>query len=382
MTTWYMLGAGVNRCMADLDGLKPPLARDFFQQALRHARLSEDWQLDRLRPLFEYIQQYWHLSLDQLRDRPFDLEECYTLLHLQRGEAAGRDDPAEAMRLARLEYLLSAALLEYLSGFFDWTAPGSGPLASLASVIRRDGASVISFNYDTLLEGAFQSASGVMQPPAGLHDDPDAPPDLGYSHSNWNPALAYGLRFDDVELPQAGVPRYVAGDAYYAHPANQLYDPPLLKLHGSINWFVHSGFPLAEGIPIDESRRGRTLIARARHSVSLPPMRDGEMLSPIIITPVLHKAMLRIPLLDSLWHTARARLPSCDRLIIIGYSFPPTDFHVRRLLRESFADRSLLELVVVNPDASVIDVARDLCNFRRAVRACPDLDTFLEGRSV
>ncbi len=59
--------------------------------------------------------------------------------------------------------------------------------------------------------------------------------------------------------------------------------------------------------------------------------------------------------------------------MIAGYSFPPTDFHVRRLLREAFSDRSPHELHVINPDSAVAI---------NALRAQPTARAAPAGREV
>ena len=50
--TVYLLGAGINRVIKDRNGLQPPLATDFFQQALRlHDGGSEQYR-EKVKPLF------------------------------------------------------------------------------------------------------------------------------------------------------------------------------------------------------------------------------------------------------------------------------------------------------------------------------------------
>lgn len=376
--TTYILGAGVNRCLKDRDGLRPPLTQDFFQMALRHGRLGRKFYLDDLEPLFVFIKRFWHRSLEHLRDEPFDLEECYTLIQLQRLDAELRDDRNDVVELIRIENLLTTYFAEYLYHFRD-SQSHQTPLFDLARSIQRDPSVVITFNYDTLLEEALESASGVNPShPELLGQDDDIPDeDLSYSHFNWNRPRAYGVEFDEVQIHRAGLSALVTGERFYQHPGNELYQPPLLKLHGSTNWFVHSGVMMHESMPPSKSRRGQTLVYRAPQSINLPAMLDGELLRPIIVTPVLNKRLLDLPMLTSVWEIAKSELRSCERLVVIGYSFPPTDFHVRRLFREAFADRPPRELSVVNPDTSVIRIAKDLCNFNSPVVASRDLEEFL-----
>ena len=70
--------------------------------------------------------------------------------------------------------------------------------------------------------------------------------DVVDSHFAWNRPRAYGVEFDYVQLHRAGTPDIVEGKRFYQN--NPLYSPPLLKLHGSLNWFVYSGTMIAEGL--------------------------------------------------------------------------------------------------------------------------------------
>ena len=54
---------------------------------------------------------------------------------------------------------------------------------------------------------------------------------------------------------------------------------------------------------------------------------DGEILLPLIITPVLNKPHDQHVIFRNVWAQARTELSECRMLVIAGYSFPPTDFH-------------------------------------------------------
>lgn len=275
---------------------------------------------------------------------------------------------------------------EYLGAFHDWLFNGyPNVFVRFAKVLLHEKASVLTFNYDTLVEEALETVSRLHHGPYPISlSESDEMPDeeLSYSHFNWNRPRAYGVKFDDVQLHRAGVSKFVEGSDFYGYPGNELYEPPLLKLHGSINWFVHSGLTL--GGPFARpggTRKGRTLLYRAMLSVDFPTMRGNELLAPIIVTPVLNKRLSTFPILAEIWTRAARELSSCRRLVVVGYSFPPTDFHVRRLLREAFYERAPDELIIVNPDTSTIHVAKDLCNFRGPVLAYENLEEFVSRTS-
>jgi hypothetical protein len=206
--TIYLFGAGINRGVLDWDGLVPPLATDFFQQVLQSDKYNSEHYLPRIKDLTDYIERYWKLSIDELRIVPFDIELCYTMIQLQSLESSLKNDNDKLIYLANVEYQLTAILAEFLSEFEHFTFT-SDSFSNLGRIIYKEKASVITFNYDTLLEASIGSASGVN--PNVPKSFRGAPPDngavsdeeLAYSHLNWNSPLAYGIEFDEVQIAES-----------------------------------------------------------------------------------------------------------------------------------------------------------------------------------
>jgi len=383
--TVYLLGAGVNQCIVDLDGLTPPLSKSFFQTALkspRYALQKQDPVL--LGDVYDYIGKYWHLSEDDLRSRPFDLEDCFTLLQLQIDEASEAGNVARAQELRSIYVHLVAFLAQVLQQFWPDPRPSSA-MQAFGERLLADKPTVITFNWDCILEQAIESASGVRsqgQIPRFYLNSPaktGAVPfeELAYSHFNWNRPLAYGVRFREVQLQRAGLSSFVEGEAFYNHPDNSLYDWKLLKLHGSLNWFVYWQ-PIHPSLGGSAPKSGPVL-SNSTWWGAMPPLKNAWWMSPLLITPVLYKYYQQEPF-PELWYQAKLRLESCSHLIVIGYSLPPTDFAVRRLLLEAFSENDLAELTIVNPDPSVVRLFKELTHFHRPVRLCHDLSEFL-GKS-
>jgi hypothetical protein len=133
------------------------------------------------------------------------------------------------------------ALARFIGHVQNYTAPDTAPdLLELGRRLLEERPAVLTFNYDTIIESVIESASGLSdlpEPAEGRVPDDK----LSYSEHNWNRALAYGVRFDEVELQQTGtVLEPVPGERFYGHRGNSLYDPPILKLHGSLNWLRHT----------------------------------------------------------------------------------------------------------------------------------------------
>ncbi|PQP34234.1 hypothetical protein C6A37_08840, partial [Desulfobacteraceae bacterium SEEP-SAG9] len=223
-----------------------------------------------LKPVFEYIEKYWKLTPKELEAEPFDIEACFTLLELQAQDERSKNDRDAFIPIAEANYRLTVMLAEYLSDF-EHFIHSSDSFRLLGKIIHDERAAVLTFNYDTLLESTIESASGVttdipssfMRPSPESNDIPDD--ELAYSHMNWNRPLGYGVEFDEVQLHRAGTYAFAAGERFYSHPSNNLYYPPLLKLHGSINWFIFSGvskYPFGNEAALAE-KKGKTLLFKS-----------------------------------------------------------------------------------------------------------------------
>lgn len=382
--TVYLFGAGINKDVKGWNGLNPPLSTDFFQGALRHPRLGNDHYKEKLGPVFDYIARYWKLSPEDLESEGFDLESCFTLIELQKEESRTANDRDLFLHLNEIDFLITAMLAEYLEEF-EHFAHSSDSFMALGKVIHAERSAVLTFNYDTILESAIESASGVRGSiPSSFHGRPPdtgAIPDeeLPYSHFNWNRPLAYGVKFDEVQLHRAGLSSSASGERFYSHPSNLLYSPPFLKLHGSINWFIYTGikkYPYLNDA-VAEGMKDKSLIYRPTWWFNDQPDYHGVIIAPIIVTPVINKQIYGFPIIPTIWQRAKEELLGCHRLVVGGYSFPPTDFHTRRLFLESFSKHSLEELIVINPDTRIVQLVKDLCHFERPVLACRDLDEFM-----
>ena len=386
--TAFLLGAGINRCIRGPDGLVPPLALDFFRQALRHPRFAAVSMTPLLEPLFAFIERYWHRGRQDLVASDFDLEECFTFIELQRREAIASGDQEEIGSALRLEQVLTRLLLDFMSECEHWFFTCE-EFCGLAARIWDQRATVLTFNYDTMLESAIESASPTtaweMAALFSRNPNQDAITDdeVGYSPSEWNSYVGYGVAFDEVALRLPGLTRMVKGARYFGHDRNKFSPPGFLKLHGSLGWFFRSGYQI-DGVKLEGgggAQAGQSVLRRSSPSVGWPEI-DGpdlEVLLPLIITPVLNKPYEQHPVFRSVWTQARNELRECHKLVIGGYSFPATDFHVRRLLREAFCDHGPKELHVINPDKEVVSVAKELCNYRQAVTICTSVAEFLAG---
>jgi hypothetical protein len=387
--TVYLLGAGVNQSLKDFDNLSPPLISNLFQIALAKRKYSDDSYTNRIQVVYDYIEKYWKKGKSDLSQAPFDLEQCFTLLQRQEDECLERDFE-EYKKLKTIELRLKSLLAEVVSEFQH--SGFSLEMYNFGRILLHENPIVITFNYDCILESVIESASGVNPsiPAEFLQWKPFVQTEmpyelLPYSHCNWNRPLGYGISFDEVQLQQAGVSRYVDGKKFYSHPKNKLYKQPILKLHGSLNWFRYipiTYFPMALGEerPSLGEREKHIILVEGHWWFNEPPNHNGWYIDPIIITPVLYKdRFFREEPFKQIWEMARNVLSKCKRLVIVGYSFSPSDFSTRQLLLEALTVTNLEELVVMNPDVEVVRIAKDLCHCKAGAVWYKDLKEYVHA---
>lgn len=384
--TAYVFGAGINRAPGSKDEgrQKPPLVNDFFQLFLNSPVLDQVKHnpkgAQRYQKLLEYIERYWKLTEDDLKASPFDLEECFTLLQLQRTEQPRGSQ--QYRELLQLESDLTSLMGRYL-GKFEEQFLYANALEELGEKIWQEQSSVLTFNYDLILERAIETAAGDTghRPSKKMLEAHESiPDDLLDKHTwKWARALGYGVQFDEIQLQRLKKrPGLVEGKRFYNHQNNVLHNPPLLKLHGSLNWFEHTSVAATDTSAANP--KDGTSVLLEGYPWNLfglgPPEIDGWLLEPLIIIPVLHKD-LSTHLIKETWTQAKNELQQCQRLVIGGYSFPASDFHTRKLLLEAFENHSPQQLIIINPDSSVVSTAKSLCHFDKPVTVCANLQEYL-----
>lgn len=386
----YLLGAGVNQVVKDWDGLSPPLLTNFFNIALSKRKFGDEHYSRQMQPVYDYIEKYFRKTKDDLAKSSFDLELCFTLLEQQIKRVERENRRTEFQELVTIRFHLISFLAEVLSEF-EHFAVTSYTMRNLGRVIFHEKPTILTFNYDCLMESVLETTSGVNPNIPKSFGDPGSfekreLPDelLVYSHCNWNRPLAYGFKFDEIQLQQAGISKFARGPRFYSIPQNQLYPKPLLKLHGSLNWFRYlpfRSFPVLPGEPEPRlnEKESEIILKDGTWWFGRPPDHDGWFIEPIIITPVLYKDRYynENPFIE-IWELAKKALSQCDKLVVIGYSFSPSDFTTKQLFIESLVENNLKELVVVNPNHDLVKVVKELCHFDGGVVWYSSLDEYLQ----
>jgi len=402
--TVYVLGAGANRAetMTNFQDVsspsKAPLGSKFFLEALKMAKFNNESYTKKMEQVYAYIKTYWKIDKHKLATSDFDLEECFTLLESQYIEAKHASDNESIRNLFTIQFRLKRFLAEILSS--QEGIDTQSAMRGLGQIIWEERPIVITFNYDCFLERSIEYASHLN--PSRRPTKERKPYDkrklteeeLKYSHWNWNRPLGYSIKFDEVMVHDGFIHhhllrRYESGERFYSLRRNKLYSWYILKLHGSINWFRYIPedlFPQMMDVPkqtLSRKKKSHIILGQPDWSWKEYPERNGWPIDPILIPPLLHKdEQFRDPIyqkLFPLWKSAKAALSSCKRLIIIGYSFPSTDFLTKKMFLEAFSNNNLEELIIVNDSELAINSAKRLCHFDHDPETFKNLDGFVPG---
>lgn len=206
---------------------------------------------------------------------------------------------------------ITAALADELDVRGTAASSGAAPtwLLQLISLWNAEQATVLTFNYDTLVEQAVTTLR---------------PPVLGSSSSGESTAsTVHGSQIVYPAPPAVGIRTFRDQDG----PSGESFQ--LLKLHGSLKWFWSLGDgstivrqPYIQGFDEPEDAAGSELAG-------------VRTLDRFLIPPVLSKdSYYNVNLVHMLWRSAYEAVRSASRLTSIGYSMPAGDRIAAELLRE------------------------------------------------
>ncbi len=385
----FILGAGFNRVAKDWDGDSPPLANDLFKIVLKKKRYNREFYFSQNKELFDYIEKRFKKNKEKLASEEIDLELCFTSLELNIREAWLKKDYSELKTFQKAYYDLEMLLADILCQFENFAY--NVDMRNFGKIIVYENPTIITFNYDCILEAVIKSAYGLSLtiPPfektCNLETKRLSDELVSYSHYKWNKPLGYGFKFDEIQLQQAGIPKFVKGKRFYDIPNNELYCKPLLKLHGSLNWSKYSQPPTRRFPDFFEKKNPKLgkkaseiILKNAYWFLNFPSQdHNGWIVEPVIITPVLYKdRYYNTRPFKEIWERAKQALAKAKKLVFIGYSFSPTDFSTKHLLIESLIDNNLEEITVVNPDHNVLKTVEEICHTSHGIKWFRSLEDY------
>ncbi len=279
--TVYVVGAGFSA------GLGYPLTTNLLVEVW--PRLDSD-----LRPRLGKVIQFHHPNFNPDRNTTFPyietlLTEIAVNLDMfgasrQVEGAFSRDD------LLEIQAELLTAIAHWFHGLYE-VAQSSPWLGRVTSLIRKERATVISFNWDLILDH-------------GLFDGP-------------------------------------VGPAMYGVGSSKKQGPYLLKPHGSLNWYLG-----AQAQPIKDTKKVKIHNGKGTSTevwAFLPPRdvktSNQRLYTPFIVPPTFNKDFSH-PISTELWRRCADVLSVAERIVILGYSLPEADLQAKFIFRCGFHNQT------------------------------------------
>jgi hypothetical protein len=157
---------------------------------------------------------------------------------------------------------------------------------------------IITLNYDTVLDGALLS-------------------------SGWDPIKGYGL---------SGGPQKFKWKMTRPAPSPYLANVKLLKLHGSLNWLVRGRY--AEVQKVFEAKPTRVVLSN-----SLGSNEVAGFIRQII--PPIYGKFFQHAHWQSLWLSAYEAIVDADMIVVIGCSLIESDFHLSGILSRAMREKKV-----------------------------------------
>lgn len=156
----------------------------------------------------------------------------------------------------------------------------------------------------------------------------------------------------DATMDLLDMPQYYAYSKLMQGKKINLSEGAYLKPHGSINWVSCPNKKCSNHKKIfvynnQSNSPGR----RIKWFSNLPTCSNcGAKYEIALIPPTSRKILDRGSRFYSIWRETKRRINSADRLVIIGYSLPKTDFHAEWLFREvNLYEKRNLDVILVDP---------------------------------
>lgn len=327
LKTTFLLGAGATRgafdhVLVNRKRIRAPLNSDFFKVA---ETLCKAFQRGGdLGARFKRVRKVFADEFSTRGSWPIPMEDAFSLLYVskdfpeiyapRRGphrEAGSRREIEDFLRLT-FEILAVIESKGTPLNLYARLAARLDPLDTL-----------ITLNYDTMLDSALVEAG-------------------------WNPRDGYGLTGGQSKVKWRR-------SRIAAEP--RLKGVKLLKLHGSINWYVRGSY----------DKLARVFDAKATHVLITARPRTNETHGYIRqVVPPIYGKFFGHPQWGRLWTAAHQHIRDADVIVIIGCSLVDSDFHLRGMLSHAIAQRKRQG----NPFRAValVDITRVRNKWRRLFR--------------
>lgn len=298
--TVFILGAGATRgsfrhVLVNGKRIQAPLNGDFFKVAERFVRAHGT--KGGLQGRYKRIRNVFRDEFPTRGKWPIPMEEAFSLLYVSKDFPeiyVPRHGPHRVAGTRREIEDFLRLTFGILSAIED-RVPPDNLYARLVSSLQ-PGDTILTLNYDTLLDSALVNAG-------------------------WDPTHGYALIGGNAKITWT---------RNEPEPAEALAGVKLLKLHGSLNWYVRGSFKkLAR---IFETKPTKVLISKR------PRTNEYSGLVRQIVPPIYGKFFAHRHW-RQLWSVAHAALIDAEALVVIGCSLVATDFHLTGMLSHAMKQR-------------------------------------------
>ena len=381
--TVWIFGAGASHHY-DLNagGIPVPLANGFFKAF--HALPTSGGFHAHVGPLISFLHHRRGIKPHEVPQWTENIEDFMTSIESELNELRKKKEKQELDEKDMQRVFLLSPVFNNMNFIFTNVVneAQNGPSISVYHNLLKfcgPNDAFITFNWDTLLDRALADTGG------------------------WTPNDGYGLTFSSV----------LDGTWKTDVESSPCFPTKwkLLKLHGSTNWLVPYTYVHLETLEYDslvpesdevflywqstlpyETFKGRWRggyaptcycyyppnlpVAAFSHEQLSPgngrvwsqiglmgifspfeePSGDGVPSSPLLITPVRQKRYdLYQPTIEKLWQQSTDVMRAAEKIVIVGYSFPPTDTRPLELIRDTLNSREgEISIEIVAPKAKGI----------------------------
>lgn len=275
--------------------LRPPLNRDFFAVAETFVRSHHDKPA-----IADRLERVKRVFVDEFPTRgkwPLPMETAFSLLYVSKdfpeiyASKKGRKRRPGARREIEDFLRLTFGILSAIEAH----ATSTNHYAQLVSVVRPED-TIVTLNYDTLLDSEMIRAG-------------------------WNPHYGYDLLGSPAKLKWQ-MPR----------PAwqPQLDGVRLLKLHGSLNWYIRGSYGRIN--KVFDAKPTKIVLSNRPRTNEL----DGHIRQ---IVPPIYGKFFNNPHWRRLWERAYEAIVRADLIVVVGCSLADTDFHLTGMLSHAIMEK-------------------------------------------
>lgn len=282
----FIFGAGATR--GGLENKEsttpaPPVDSDFFE-IINHlkGRGTPEFSKKILQSVWELYGKIHGIGLEQYYR---DIETRAIILRFTTTKKKPKD---WSKRQEKLEELIRRAMIHTTceeNKQHVFSPKHSEPHKDILKNIKK-GDTLITFNYDMVIEESFDNNCNV-----------------------WSPLDGYGARVQGQTFDWCRI--WLRNRATNKNNSSSVH---LLKLHGSLNWRLLNNKKI--------SLKARPYLVREKKSEEIS-----------ILPPGWNKRIDRKPYKD-FWKEAKTKLSDCNSLVILGYSLPETDLLAQALFAE------------------------------------------------